>query len=34
MLVPRLEEYAKKYKHIKFHREDGILQINLHTDDK
>ncbi|TDJ64511.1 MAG: enoyl-CoA hydratase/isomerase family protein [Proteobacteria bacterium] len=33
MVVPQLEDYAKKYSHIKFHREDGILQITLHTDD-
>ena len=32
MLIPTLDEYAKKYEHIKFHREDGILQISLHTD--
>lgn len=32
MLIPTLDEYAKKYEHIKFHREDGILQITLHTD--
>jgi enoyl-CoA hydratase/carnithine racemase len=34
MLIPTLDEYAKKYEHIKFHREDGILQITLHTDDQ
>lgn len=33
MIVPPLEEYSKKYEHIKFHREDGILQITMHTDD-
>lgn len=33
MLVPQLESYAKKYSNIKFQREDGILQITLHTDD-
>ncbi|MCZ6770918.1 MAG: enoyl-CoA hydratase/isomerase family protein [Proteobacteria bacterium] len=33
MLVPQLENYAKKYSNIKFHREDGILQVTLHTDD-
>ncbi len=33
MLVPQLESYAKKYSNIKFHREDGILQMTLHTED-
>lgn len=33
MLVPQLESYAKKYSNIKFHREDGILQMTLHTND-
>lgn len=32
MIVPSLDEYSKKYEHIKFHREDGILQVTLHTD--
>lgn len=32
MIVPPLEEYAQKYEHIKFHREDGILQISMHSD--
>lgn len=32
MIVPPLEEYSKKYEHINFHREDGILQITMHTD--
>ena len=31
MLVPQLEEYSKKYEHINFFREDGILQISMHT---
>ncbi|MGD9600293.1 MAG: enoyl-CoA hydratase/isomerase family protein [Gammaproteobacteria bacterium] len=31
MLVPTLDEYAKKYQHIRFHREDGILQVTMHT---
>jgi len=31
MRVPTLDEYSKKYEHIKFQREDGILQITLHT---
>ena len=34
MLVPQLDEYAKKYQHIKFDRHDGILQITLHTEQK
>jgi len=34
MLVPTLAEYSKKYSHIKFHREDGILQITMHSDGK
>ncbi|MCH7707355.1 MAG: hypothetical protein IH884_02635 [Myxococcales bacterium] len=33
MLVPQLEDYAKKYSNIKFKREDGILQMTLHTND-
>jgi enoyl-CoA hydratase/carnithine racemase len=32
MLVPQLDEYSKKYENINFHREDGILQISMHTD--
>ncbi len=32
MLVPQLATYAKKYSNIKFEREDGILQVTLHTD--
>ena len=33
MLVPQLENYAQKYSNIKFQREDGILQMTLHTND-
>ncbi len=33
MQVPSLDEYSKKYEHIKFHREDGILQISMHSND-
>lgn len=33
MHVPPLEEYSKKYEHIQFHREDGILQISMHSND-
>jgi enoyl-CoA hydratase/carnithine racemase len=32
MLIPTLDEYSKKYEHIKFQREDGILQLTLHSD--
>lgn len=32
MLIPTLDEYARKYTHIKFHREDGILQISMHSE--
>ena len=32
MQVPQLDEYAKKYENINFHREDGILQVSMHTD--
>ena len=32
MVVPRLSDYEKKYQHVKFKREDGILQVTLHTD--
>jgi enoyl-CoA hydratase/carnithine racemase len=32
MIVPPLEEYSKKYQHIKFEREDGILQMTMHSD--
>ncbi len=34
MQIPTLAEYSKKYEHIKFEREDGILQIAMHTDGK
>lgn len=33
MVVPGLEEYAKKYQHVRFRREDGILEMRMHTDD-
>jgi enoyl-CoA hydratase/carnithine racemase len=32
MLIPTLDEYAQKYEHIRFEREDGILQITMHSD--
>src|SRR4029079_12707209 len=32
MLVPHLDEYATKYRHIKFDRQDGILQVTLHNE--
>lgn len=28
-----LDDYAADYRHVKFHREDGILQLTLHSDD-
>ncbi len=31
MKIPTLEEYAQKYEHIDFRREDGILQITMHS---
>lgn len=34
MILPTLDEYSKKYEHIKFHREDGILQLTLHSEDQ
>lgn len=34
MLIPTLAEYSKKYEYIKFEREDGILQISMHTNGK
>ena len=30
----RLEDYANKYKTIKFERRDGILQMTLHSQGK
>jgi enoyl-CoA hydratase/carnithine racemase len=32
MEAPRLEEYVDKYSVARLHREDGILQITLHSD--
>ncbi|MSQ68414.1 MAG: enoyl-CoA hydratase/isomerase family protein [Gammaproteobacteria bacterium] len=32
MLIPTLDDYSKKYEHIKFQREDGILQLTLHSE--
>jgi enoyl-CoA hydratase/carnithine racemase len=34
VLVPRLEDYKDKYKHAKLEREDGILQVTLHSNGK
>ena len=31
-IVPTFEEYHDKYKHISMRREDGILELTLHTD--
>lgn len=33
MVVPTLEEYSKKYQHLKFHRENGILQVTMYSND-
>jgi enoyl-CoA hydratase/carnithine racemase len=33
MAEKSLDEYSREYRHVKFHREDGILQMTLHTDD-
>ena len=30
--MARFEEYANKYKHIQLERQEGILQMRLHTD--
>lgn len=32
MVRPTLEEYASRYSHVKFDREDGVLEMTLHTD--
>lgn len=32
MLVPTLASYEKKYQHAKFRRENGILEVTLHSD--
>ena len=31
MRIPTLDEYSQKYEFIRFHREDGILQLTLHS---
>ncbi|MBK6658588.1 MAG: enoyl-CoA hydratase/isomerase family protein [Proteobacteria bacterium] len=31
MRVPTLDEYSQKYDYLKFEREDGILQLTMHT---
>ena len=31
MQLPTLAEYSQKYEHIKFEREDGILQLSMHS---
>ncbi len=31
MQLPTLAEYSQKYDHIKFEREDGILQLTMHS---
>lgn len=32
MVTPTLDEYASKYSHVDFEREDGILEMRLHSD--
>jgi len=32
MVTPTLDEYASKYSHVEFHREDGVLEMQLHSD--
>jgi len=32
MNVPSLDEYSQRYEHIHFKREDGILEVRLHSD--
>ncbi len=34
MLVPSLDQYRDKYQHATFKRDDGILQVTLHSDGK
>jgi enoyl-CoA hydratase/carnithine racemase len=31
MLIPQLRNYAPKYPHVRLHREDGILEVTLHS---
>lgn len=31
-IIPNFEQYRNKYKHISMKREDGILEITLHSD--
>ncbi len=31
MKIPTLDEYSRKYEHVSFQREDGILQVTMHT---
>jgi enoyl-CoA hydratase/carnithine racemase len=33
-IAPRFEEYAKKYQNIRLDREDGVLQVTVHTEGK
>ena len=30
-IAPTLDEYATKYEHVRLERDDGILQVTLHT---
>lgn len=31
-LAPKLDDYAAKYEHVRLERQDGILQVTVHTD--
>jgi enoyl-CoA hydratase/carnithine racemase len=31
-IAPQFEEYAKRYENIRLERDDGILQVTVHTD--
>ena len=30
-IAPTLDEYATKYEHVRLERDDGILQVTLHS---
>ena len=32
-LAPQLSDYQDKYNHFKFRREDGILEVRMHSND-
>lgn len=33
ILGPKLSDYSEKYEHVAFNREDGVLEVRLHTGD-